>query len=112
MLCMYSSPGLLLGHVAHDQAQIFIGNQGPDSHMAFDGQHHAWRKLVRRLVTASAVGSEPLLALDAEVILGARRLHRGTAAWRTRRLGFRTARERGQAKRRHQQESGQGMFPT
>src|SRR5262245_112192 len=76
----------LLRHVAHDQAQVFVGNQGPDSHMALDGQHHARRKFVRRLMTTAAIGAEPLLSLHTEIVIPTDRLHGAVGLRGTRRF--------------------------
>ena len=58
----------LLSHVEQDQAAVFIGNGGPDPHVAQDGRHHARRKFLRCIVAAAAVRAKALLARDAHAV--------------------------------------------
>src|SRR5262249_895601 len=56
-------------HVTQNEARVLIGEGSADSHMADDGPHHARRKLRRRCMAASAVGTKPLFALQAGAVV-------------------------------------------
>jgi hypothetical protein len=55
-----------LRQIPEDEAHIFVGDHGADSHVADDGGHGAWRKLVGRHVAAATVGAKSLFAFDAK----------------------------------------------
>ena len=54
----------LLSHVEQDQSPVFGRDGGPHSHVPQNGSHHARRKFLRSGVTAAAVGSKTLFALE------------------------------------------------
>src|SRR5580700_7552604 len=58
----------LLGHVKQDQAPVFVGDGGPNPHVAQNGRHHARRKFLRSVVTAAAVSPKALLPSDAHAV--------------------------------------------
>src|SRR5580704_1697728 len=70
----------LLGHVEQHKAHVLVGNGGANPHVAQNGFHHAWRKFLRRRVTAPAIGPKALLSLDTHAVGIAQRLNGGAAS--------------------------------